>query len=269
MLCLQHVLSLKDFFPRREKVEHSIHRTANLLRPQQCVPTVGPCHTAYCCQLLTNGSYLLEINAYTELQGVIEVNTIALSTLPREDQSIALQGSLNSHPGQLLVIIDKPAEGVKWLKQSYEISSHDVPFNLRESAWAAGNAANGIASLNDFAEAIKWQELARDHWLEWSNKQDTGRGAWTADLQRGMGMTLIWSGQLQPVREVSTLPIQQIESTEPYIGQWQHSEYSLLLNFVLQRANFKAPISHSAPSIVTIEGSSRPKPISWRRRTRG
>jgi hypothetical protein len=180
------------------------------------VPTVSQSRASCGCQLLTNDSYLLEINAYTELQDLIEVNTVALSTLPKEDQSIALQGSLTSHTGQLLVIIGKPSEGVEWLKKSYEIRSHDVPFNLRESAWAAGNAANGIASLNNFPEAVQWQELARDHWLEWSNKQDIDRGAWPADLQRGMGMTLIWSGQSQQARDVSTLAIRQIESTEPY-----------------------------------------------------
>jgi tetratricopeptide (TPR) repeat protein len=165
---------------------------------------------------LMSRRYLLEINAYTELKDLIEVNTMALSTLPQEDQTIGLQGSLTSHHGQLLIRLGKPAEAVKWLRKSYEIRSHDVPFNSRESAWAAENAANGIATLNDFEEAIKWQELARDHWLEWSNQQSSARGEWPACIKKSMGMTLVWAGQPKRARDVITLAMQQIESTEPY-----------------------------------------------------
>lgn len=160
--------------------------------------------------------YLLEINSYTELEDLIEINSMALSTLPKEEQTVALQGSLTSHTGQLLVRLGKPAEGVEWLKKSYKIRSHDVPFNPRESAWAAENAANGIASLNEFDEAIRWQERARDHWLEWSNKQSVMRGAYPATLKKSIGMILVWAGQFERARAICNQAIQQIKSTEPY-----------------------------------------------------
>lgn len=160
--------------------------------------------------------YLLEINAYTELDDLIQVNRIVLSSLPKEEQTIGLQGSLTSHTGQLLVRLGKPAEGVEWLRKSYEIRSHDVPFNPRESAWAAENAANGIASLNEFDEAIRWQELAHEHWLEWSDKQSVSRGAYPACLKKSIPMILAWAGQSKRARAICDQAIQQIDSTEPY-----------------------------------------------------
>jgi hypothetical protein len=113
-----------------------------------------------------NHRYLLEINAYTELEDLIQVNNMAMSTLPSGISTIGLQGSLTSHTGQLLIRVGRPSEGVEWLKKSYEIRSHDEPFNPRESAWAAENAANGISTLNEFKEGVKWLDISRDHWLE-------------------------------------------------------------------------------------------------------
>jgi hypothetical protein len=51
------------------------------------------------------GSYLLEINSHVDLEDLIEVNTLALTTLPKEEQTVSPQGSLTSHKGQLLVFI--------------------------------------------------------------------------------------------------------------------------------------------------------------------
>lgn len=96
--------------------------------------------------------YLLEINAYAELEDLIKVNNMAINTLPQGVSNIGLQGSLTSHTGQLQIRLGRPFEGVEWLRRSYEIRSHDVPFNPRESAWAAENAANGVSTLNNFQE---------------------------------------------------------------------------------------------------------------------
>ena len=160
--------------------------------------------------------YLLEINSYTELEDLIQINSMALNTLPKEEQTIGLQGSLTSHTGQLYVRLGRPAEGVEWLKKSYEIRSQDVPFNPRESAWAAENAANGIASLNEFDKAIQWLERAHDHWLEWSNEQSVLRGAYPATLKKSIGRILVWAGQFERARAICDQAIQEIESTEPY-----------------------------------------------------
>ncbi|KAM0335642.1 hypothetical protein ACHAQA_000691 [Verticillium albo-atrum] len=160
--------------------------------------------------------YLLEINSYTDLEALIEVNFAALATLPVEDQTIGLQGSLTSHRGQLLVRLGNSSEGVQWLRKSYEIRSHAVPFNSRESAWAAENAANGIASVNDFATAIVWHEKARDHWMQWSKDNGPDPTGWPAVLKKSMGTTMIWAGKRDQARDIMTEALRQIESTEPY-----------------------------------------------------
>lgn len=164
---------------------------------------------------LTGSRYLLEINAYSELEDLIQVNTTALGTLPEADQTINLQGSLTSHKGQLLVRLGTPHEGVKWLRKSYKVRSQLVPLNLRESAWAAENAANGIATVNEFVEAVQWHERARDHWLEWSEKNGQP-GIWPAVLKKSMGTTLIWAGERETARIVLNQAIEQIEHSEPY-----------------------------------------------------
>ncbi|KAL9044436.1 MAG: hypothetical protein Q9214_002424, partial [Letrouitia sp. 1 TL-2023] len=108
--------------------------------------------------------------------------------------------------------------------KSYEIRSHDVPFNPRESAWAAENAANGIASLNEFDEAIRWQERARDHWLEWSNKRSVLRVTYPAMIKKSIAMILAWAGQSKRARTICDQAIQQLDSTEPY--NWATAAYT-------------------------------------------
>lgn len=71
-------------------------------------------------------SHLLEINSYTDLEDLIQVNTMAISTLTQQDRIIGLQGSLTSHTGQLLIGLGKRFEGVEWLKKFYKIRSHDI-----------------------------------------------------------------------------------------------------------------------------------------------
>lgn len=64
------------------------------------------------------------------------------------------------------------------------------PIQPRESAWATENLANEIASLNEFADGIQWQERARDHWLEWYDQQSVLRGAYPACLKKSIAMIL-------------------------------------------------------------------------------
>lgn len=158
----------------------------------------------------------MELNLYDDLEDLATVNTLALSTLPEAEQIVPLQGSLTSHKGQILVRNGKVKEGVKWLRKSYEIRLHDVPFNPRESAWAADNAATGIATVNIFEEAMEWYEKARDHFLEWSSTQDEGRGEWPAVLKTSMGRGLFWSGRAEEARELVCESLKQVDPAEPY-----------------------------------------------------
>lgn len=61
----------------------------------------------------------------------MDVNTMALESLPESQRLAGLQGSLTSHKGQVLCRLGSPEKGVVWLKKSYEIRSHDVPFSPR------------------------------------------------------------------------------------------------------------------------------------------
>lgn len=211
---LQHVLHLKDCFREERKGNPTFTAPKTYCDlNNQCQRYLYP---SPCLLVLKSDRYLLEINAYEDLNDLIEVNRMALESLPLIDQAIGLQGSLTSHTGQLLIRLGNPAEGVKWLKKSYEIRSHDHPFNPRESAWAAENAGNGIATLNDFPEAIVWLKRARDHWLEWSCKQEVGTGEWPACIKKSMGLAFAWAGELHEARKISLSALEQIESTQPY-----------------------------------------------------
>ncbi|PVH86783.1 NB-ARC and TPR domain protein [Cadophora sp. DSE1049] len=183
---LLHVISLKDCFREEKKL--------------------NPKFTALSLYCSLNNScqrYLLEINSLDDLADLIEVNTMALNTLPPEDQAISLQGSLTPHRGQLLLRLGKPEEGVQLLEKSYEIRSHNVPFSPRESAWAANNVATGMATLNDFTEALEWYERSRGHYLEWSNQQEN-KGELSPTIMIEMGLCLVYSA------------LRQIEYTNPY-----------------------------------------------------
>ncbi|KAI0817305.1 Tetratricopeptide-like helical [Xylaria sp. FL0064] len=193
-LYLQHVISLKDCF--REEYRSNPH--FSVLKPY--------CDLNNACQ-----RYLLELNSYDELADLLEVNRLAINTLPKMEQTVGLQGSLTSHQGQLLVRLGKAEEGVKWLKESYNIRRGDVPFNPRESSWAADNTATGLATLNRFAEATQWHERARDHFKEWSNQQTDRKGEWLVEIMNSMGLGLVWSGKAKPARELMDGALLQVE----------------------------------------------------------
>ncbi|KAI1352908.1 Tetratricopeptide-like helical [Xylaria sp. FL0043] len=206
-LYLQHVISLKDCF--REEYGSNPHFSV--------VQTY--CDLNNACQ-----RYLLELNSYDELADLLEVNRSAINTLPKMEQTVGLQGSLMSHQGQLLVRLGKAEEGVKWLKESYNIRRGDVPFNPRESSWAADNTATGLATLNRFAEAAQWHERARDHFQEWSNRQTDRKGEWPAEIMNSMGLGLVWSGKAKPARELMDGALLQVKSIEPY--NWAVAAYT-------------------------------------------
>ncbi|KID93398.1 NB-ARC and TPR domain protein, partial [Metarhizium majus ARSEF 297] len=119
-------------------------------------------------------------------------------------------------------------EGVKQLKVSYEMFAKDQPRNLREEAWCAENLADGLASTNNFAEAVGFQEKARDHWLDWAKDNSEDKTEWPAILKWGMGTNLIWAGQNQLSRDILTQGLGQLEAAKPY--NWAmvaYTNYSL------------------------------------------
>ncbi|KAK0110116.1 hypothetical protein ONS95_002771 [Cadophora gregata] len=95
-LFLPHVLSLKDCFREERKSNPSF-----------------PAPRIYCELNNTCQRYLLEINAYGELEDLIQVNNTTISILPRGESTIGLRGSLISHTGQLMIRLGRPSEGVE------------------------------------------------------------------------------------------------------------------------------------------------------------
>ncbi len=143
---------------------------------------------------------------------------MAIDTLPQDNSITHLRGSLTSHLGQRLPRTGEPVKGVEWLRKSYEIRLTDVPLKPRESAWAAGNLADGLGTCNNFPEAIKWHEIARKHWLEWSNAHSSTLGSWPIGFQGGMACTLTWAGSsnAKQAHELILQAKQEIDSTEPF-----------------------------------------------------
>jgi hypothetical protein len=163
-------------------------------------------------------SYLIETNGYSDLLDLLEVNAIAISTIPPQPLSVQidLEGELASHRGQALARVGRAEEAVKQLKISYEIFATDQPRNLREEAWCAENLADGIATTNSFTEAVCFQEKARDHWLAWAKDNSEDKTEWPAILKWGMGTNLIWAGQNHHSRDILTQGLCQLEATKPY-----------------------------------------------------
>ncbi|KAF2009002.1 hypothetical protein BU24DRAFT_468404 [Aaosphaeria arxii CBS 175.79] len=167
------------------------------------------------------------LHSVDDLEDLIAVNSMALDTLPPEQQSIGLQGSLTSHRGQLNLRIGKTEEGVRWLRKSYEIRSQDDPFKPLESAWAADNLAAGLGSMGEFSEALEWCKIARDHYMD-----GTGQ---TIDSDPALMITtaiiLFRSGKPKESRQMLNAALEQIEVARPY--DWYraseiHSQLSLL-----------------------------------------
>jgi tetratricopeptide (TPR) repeat protein len=160
--------------------------------------------------------YLLEIDSLDELEQLLEVNSLALLTLPIEQQVVALQGSLTSHRGQLLCQLGNTEAGIQWLEKSYDIRSKDEPFKPTESAWAAGNAGNGYATANKFDQAVEWFETARSLWLQWSQGNPETTEDWPATLKTDMSFSLINTGDLDHAQRLLKEALEAYESSELY-----------------------------------------------------
>lgn len=166
---------------------------------------------------------------------MIEVNKLAVGTIPASKVSNTFLGALYSHHGQLLTRIGKGKEGVLWLRKSYETFALDLPESLLDVAWAADNAATGIASINEFEEAMRWYDSARDQWIEWHNKQPGSVGSWTPILKTSIARGWFWGGRILEARQLATDSLQQIEATKPY--SWNLAAGSVMIIFQVHRVS--------------------------------
>ncbi|KAI0100214.1 NB-ARC and TPR domain protein [Nemania sp. FL0031] len=210
---LPHVLSLRDSFRQASKTNPKFSALMEY------------CALNNACQ-----RYLIETNGYNDLLDLVEVNAMAILTIPTQPQSIQidLEGSLASHRGQALARVGRAEEGVKYLRSAYEIFANDQPRNLREEAWCAENLADGMASMNNFHEAMIFQEKARNHWLDWAKDNSDDKTEWPAILKWGMGTNMIWAGMNSQSKEVLTQGLAQLEAASPY--NWAmvaYTNYSL------------------------------------------
>ncbi|KAG4440806.1 hypothetical protein IFR05_003734 [Cadophora sp. M221] len=159
---LLHVISLKDCFREEKKLNPKFTALSLYCSSQKLLPAISL------------GNRFLD-----DLADLIEVNTMALNTLPPEDQAIGLQGSLTSHRGQWLLRL-------------------------------------GMDTLNNFTEALEWYERSHGHYLELSNQQEENKGELSLTIMIEMGLCLVWSGQPQTARELLSSALRQIESMNPY-----------------------------------------------------
>lgn len=185
------------------------------------MPTVGDAGSVACLwpvKSLIEYSYLIETNGYNDLLDLLEVNSMAIRTIHLQERStqIELEGDLASHSGQALVRVGRTQEGVEQLELAYELFSTEQPRNLREEAWCAENLADGIASMNNFREAVALQEKARQHWLQWAKDNSEDKTEWPAILKWGMGTNIVRAGQTHRERNILTQGLSQLEAAKPY-----------------------------------------------------
>ncbi|KAJ8132131.1 hypothetical protein O1611_g1492 [Lasiodiplodia mahajangana] len=195
---LKHVISLKECFRQEHASDSSF------------VATRLYCNLSNMCQ-----RYLLELHNHAELQDLVAVNYLAIASLPQE-QAVGLRASLTSHKGQSLVFVGKPEEGMEYLEQSYEIRRDDVPFDPRESAWAASNVAMGLATLNRFEEAIKWYNIAQDHFMGWAKEQTGQEWELPADVTCYGGSIYFWARQIETARTLISEAKRRAEAEQPF-----------------------------------------------------
>lgn len=244
---LPHVLNLKDQF-RDEKTS-----THTFTAPWQFCDLNNLCER-----------YLLEINLYKELEDLLEVDQMALDTVPIEEQTNDMPSSITSYKGQLYVRIGRATEGMEILKKSYDIRAGAIPEDVRETAWALENAGNGIATTNALEEAITWLERAIATWLSWAENESSEKGIYPAVLKKSYGMILVWAKRYKDARKVLEQGIQQIESTTPY--NWAMAAYTHFALGTLDRfeRNYEASESHfmQAQNMWTLGDQLRNDPFN-------
>ena len=140
---------------------------------------------------------------------------MAFETLPSHEQTVYLEAPLASYKGQLLNCLGKPSEGEVWLRKCCSLRAQAVPPKPWESTFSADNLAKGIATNNNYSEALTWHKHACDLWCQWCDEEDIEMPA-PFELKSSMSGTLIWAGRYEEARDILDQVIQEIESTEPY-----------------------------------------------------
>ena len=126
-----------------------------------------------------------------------------------------MRGSITSYKGQLYFHTGRIVEGVAIQKESYQIHTMAIPQDLRETAYGVLNAANVIASTNNYPEAEIWYERARDLWLEF-NRTSANKNVYPPSFKRSFAMSLMWSGERHKSREPLKQALRQVKSSEPF-----------------------------------------------------
>ena len=166
-------------------------------------------------QKLTCIRYLLEINAYNELQDLIKANEAALSNLPDTPKQLYMESELTSYKGQMFMKMGQAKLGLYCLRNSYEGWCNVIPFEGIEAAWAAENLANCVASDNDYLTAIAWHERAEMQWKEWSSTQTLPVPV-SPILKKSLCQTLLWHGDIARARRLALEALLEIEQKVPF-----------------------------------------------------
>lgn len=89
---------------------------------------------------------------------------MAFNALPLREKTVFLEVPLPSYRGQLLNYLGKTMEGEVWFRKCCDLRAQAVPPNLWESTFSAENLVNGIATNNNFQDALMWHKKSADFW---------------------------------------------------------------------------------------------------------
>ncbi|KAK2766901.1 hypothetical protein FQN54_006215 [Arachnomyces sp. PD_36] len=154
-LWLPHVLQLKMSFMEERKRDPSF---------SACRET---CETWVQCQ-----RYLLETQNWPELEGLVDVNKIAMATLPEPDKEIYLLSSTEIHVSSMWAFRGRFKMALNSLQIAHDLKLTESPIDVQNTCWIADNLATIHGCLEDWDTAIQWVERSRTMWNLWSELTD-------------------------------------------------------------------------------------------------
>lgn len=164
--------------------------------------------------LFSISRYLYEKCAFEECERTCAVNRDAVATLTSEEVKVDLEGAIISHQAQVIEKLGDFPESIRISLQGIDLRLGESPRKHILLAYSACNVGIVYSSANDYHEAMKWFQKAREWWkAHFSSKGEKrlyGASVLVSEARCKMGL-----GDLDDAEAMLETTIAQVKEEKP------------------------------------------------------
>lgn len=202
---LQHVLHLKNSFRKERSRDTGFYA---------CKET---CATWVQCQ-----RFLLEQQNWTELEDLVTVNKIAMSTLPEQDSELYMLSATETHIAQMWARQGRFRIALESMLTARNIKLSASRVELQNVSYTEDHIGNFYASMGELDLALEWLKRSASTWQRWS--ESAGIEFHRPPLQRlSEGIALTYRRQFNEAAIELNQTLDEVMESEPFL--WALAAY--------------------------------------------